>query len=359
MNSYIIKEEKYQVSNWSGGKTRELALFPKGTTYLNRNFTWRLSSATCELDESKFTNLPDYNRVLMVLEGEVVLNYNGEKTVKLKELEQDSFDGAWKTNSFGKILDYNLMVKKGNEGYLDVLNLTGEAREETSTHKSERSLATHAIFVRDGYLIVGLNGNSQMVSKGELFVIEADEGEEISYTVMGEGVSIRAQIFYDLDGSEERPELIPNEKGTFSDFMSCLFIANTQFRGARFIFKKLQHTYYDEVIYNKIQKLERLCVTFFIFIIGAVAELLLTIKAGMSDMGVLVLLFAWLIIDATIISPLIYFFVLPKPIAKHVKDYRALSPYEQKVLEKRLSTNDRTERILKKYSGPKEKGKRK
>lgn len=358
MNSYILKEENYHVSNWSGGKTRELALFPYGTSYLSRNFTWRLSSATCELEESKFTNLPDYDRVLMVLEGEVVLNYNGEKTVKLKELEQDAFDGAWKTTSFGKILDYNLMVKKGNEGYLDVLNLTSEAKTEKSTHETKKTLSTHAIYVKDGYVIVGIDGQSQMVSKDQLFVIEADENEEISYTVMGEGTAIRAQIFYDLDGSEERPELIPNEKGTFKDFMSCLFIANTQFRGARFIFKKLQHTYYDEVIYSKISKLERFCVTFFIFMIGAVVELLVTIKAGMPDSKVILFLLIWLFIDSLIISPLIYFFVLPKPIAKHVKDYSALTPYEEKILERRLYTNERTERILKKYSGVKEKKKK-
>ena len=359
MNSYILKEENYNVSNWSGGKTKELALFPKGTTYLNRNFTWRLSSATCELDESKFTNLPDYDRVLMVLEGEVVLNYNDEKTVKLKALEQDSFDGAWKTKSFGKILDYNLMVKKGNEGYLDVLELTSDAKPEGTTHETNKDLKTHAIYIKNGYAIIGINGKSQMVQEGELFMIEADENENIDYTIMGEGIAIRAQIFYNLDGSEERPELIPNEKGTFKDFMSCIFLANTQVRGAKYIFKKLQHTYYDEVLYDRIAKLERFFVTFFIFVIGAVIELLTAVNHGMSDSSIIMLLVAWLVVDSLLVSPLVYFIALPKPIAKHVKDYSALSPYEQNVLQKRLAMNDRTERILRKYSGVKEKGKKK
>ena len=353
MKTYLLKDENFKVSNWAGGKTNELALFPKESSYLDRNFTWRLSSATCELDESTFTNLPDFNRVLMVLEGEVVLSYNNERTVKLNELEQDSFDGAWKTKSFGKIVDFNLMVSKGNEGYLDVLDLSDESKEMTSTHASERKLKTHALYVRDGYVIVGINGNSQMVSKGQLFVMEADEDEKLTYTVMGEGTAIRAQIFYDLQGADERPDLIPREKGTFRDFKDCMFIANTQFRGAKYIFKKLGHTYYDEVLHKAIDKLERLFVTFFAFIIIAMIIMIAAIQNGMSEGSILLLVLIWLVVDSLIVSPLIFFFALPKPIYKHVKDYSELTPYEEKILERRLLVNDRTERILRKYSDKK------
>ena len=106
MKTYLYKEENYTLSAWSGGQTKELAIYPRGQKYIDREFIWRLSSATVETDESDFTRLPDYDRVLMVLDGEVVLEYNGERVAKLKTLEQDSFDGAWKTKSYGKVTGF-------------------------------------------------------------------------------------------------------------------------------------------------------------------------------------------------------------------------------------------------------------
>ena len=57
----------------------------------------------------------------MVIEGEVVLSYENQRVTRLIRLEQDRFDGGWNTTSFGKITDYNLMVRKGSEGYLDLI----------------------------------------------------------------------------------------------------------------------------------------------------------------------------------------------------------------------------------------------
>ena len=113
MKTYLFKEEDYNTSRWTGGQTKELAIYPAESKYLDRNFIWRLSSATVETEESDFSKLPDYDRVLMVLEGEVVLSYEGQRVARLKELEQDRFDGVWKTKSFGKITDFTISPKSG------------------------------------------------------------------------------------------------------------------------------------------------------------------------------------------------------------------------------------------------------
>ena len=42
----------FQVSTWSGGKTIQIAISPEGAAYADRDFLWRVSSATVELDES-------------------------------------------------------------------------------------------------------------------------------------------------------------------------------------------------------------------------------------------------------------------------------------------------------------------
>ena len=113
MEYKLYRESDFRVSNWTGGKTKQLAIFPESASYLERNFLWRLSTATCEKEESLFSRLPDFDRVLMVLEGSVVLAHQDVRVARLQELEQDRFDGAYTTKSFGRITDYNLMVAKG------------------------------------------------------------------------------------------------------------------------------------------------------------------------------------------------------------------------------------------------------
>ena len=129
MSIKIYKSEDFTPSRWTGGTTTQLAIFPQDADYVKRNFIWRLSTATCDLEETTFSKLPDYDRVLMVLKGDVVLAHQDVRVARLGELEQDRFDGGYITKSFGKITDYNLMTAKGNKGYLDVIELTAESRE--------------------------------------------------------------------------------------------------------------------------------------------------------------------------------------------------------------------------------------
>ena len=83
MNINILKSDKFTLSKWSGGNTRELAIYPEDAKYLERDFIWRLSSADSDMEESSFTKLPDYDRILMVLDGEVVLAHGEERTIEL------------------------------------------------------------------------------------------------------------------------------------------------------------------------------------------------------------------------------------------------------------------------------------
>lgn len=109
-----ITPQDFVVSEWSGGKTTQIAIDPPGALYADRSFHFRLSSATVELEESNFTSLPDYDRIIAPIEGELSLFYKGSETpVILRELECAAFDGAWETRSRGKVVDYNLMTRKG------------------------------------------------------------------------------------------------------------------------------------------------------------------------------------------------------------------------------------------------------
>ncbi len=108
----IIKKENYKTNEWAGGRTTELSIYPENSKYQDRDFIWRLSSATVEAESSVFTQLPDYNRILMVLDGKLELNHNDVEIINLNAFDQNVFDGAAYTKCLGKAVDFNLMMRK-------------------------------------------------------------------------------------------------------------------------------------------------------------------------------------------------------------------------------------------------------
>lgn len=109
----IIRREEQLLSTWSGGTTRQIFIYPEGSDYAKREFDFRLSTATVDCESSTFTPLPGVHRHLMILEGELEICHQGRYRKKLASLEQDEFEGDWQTLSFGKVVDFNLMLKTG------------------------------------------------------------------------------------------------------------------------------------------------------------------------------------------------------------------------------------------------------
>lgn len=105
--------ESCPVSRWSGGSTTQIAIEPPDSEYGKRDFLWRVSSAVVELEESRFTALPDYNRWIAVLEGKMELSHNGCFAAELHPGGTYAFDGGVETYSKGKCRDFNLMLRKG------------------------------------------------------------------------------------------------------------------------------------------------------------------------------------------------------------------------------------------------------
>lgn len=120
----LLHESGYRTTEWSGGLTTELAIAPEGSAYADRDFLWRLSSATVDAEESRFTALPDYDRIILTLKGKIRLSHNGGEWIELSEYEPHSFDGADETRSVGKVRDFNLMMRKGRcRGRVEVIRL--------------------------------------------------------------------------------------------------------------------------------------------------------------------------------------------------------------------------------------------
>lgn len=124
-------------TRWSGGTTTQLAIAPEGADYGRRDFLWRVSSAVVELEESDFTPLPDYRRLIATLEGEISLRHNGGESLRLRPFAVHAFDGADATRCVGRCRDFNLMLRKGAaEGEMEALilgdgawTLAGDSRD--------------------------------------------------------------------------------------------------------------------------------------------------------------------------------------------------------------------------------------
>ena len=109
----VFHSSNYRVTDWSGGRTTELAIAPEGSLYAERKFLWRFSTATAEVEESTYTSLPDYNRVILSLRGLLRLSHDDTTWRDFAEFEPYAFDGGVTTQARGKVVDLNLMLRKG------------------------------------------------------------------------------------------------------------------------------------------------------------------------------------------------------------------------------------------------------
>ena len=120
----LLTQDQYLTTLWSGGTTTQMAIAPEGAVYADRDFLWRFSSARVELEHSDFTALPDYNRLISVLDGELDMKVDQGERFKLAPLSVCSFDGGVPVESWGQCTDFNLMLRKGEcRGNLQSLQL--------------------------------------------------------------------------------------------------------------------------------------------------------------------------------------------------------------------------------------------
>ena len=120
--------DNYIVSQWSGGTTTQVAIAPEGAVYAARDFLWRISSATVDLEESDFTPLQGVERYITPLEGSFVLAHPGAAPVMLPPLAPPyRFWGDVPTHCVGRATDFNLMLK-GCEGTMELHRSTAPIR---------------------------------------------------------------------------------------------------------------------------------------------------------------------------------------------------------------------------------------
>jgi environmental stress-induced protein Ves len=172
----IHTSSDFKTTEWSGGKTTEMFIYPDDAKFSERNFLYRISVATINISSSDFTPLPGVNRTLLLLEGELKLIHENHHESFLMPFSQDSFKGEWQTHSVGIAKDFNLMTKDGCNGTVSVIT-------------NDFNLTSHAnhtlLFAYDGNASI----NGKTLKEGELAIF-MDHSELISLTTEGKAIMV-------------------------------------------------------------------------------------------------------------------------------------------------------------------------
>ena len=169
-----LTADSYKTSRWSGGTTTELLIRPRGAVYGDRDFLFRISSATVDLEESLFTALPDYDRLIATLEGTITLSHDGGAPLTLEPFQVHAFDGGSRTLSLGRCRDFNLMLRKGKaSGSVASLPVTGR-----SVLRLDADTGTALLFCACGSCSVSCSSETFRLSSGESLLMDDVSGEE-------------------------------------------------------------------------------------------------------------------------------------------------------------------------------------
>lgn len=180
----VLKSEDYNKSTWAGGATTQLAISPANAEYADRDFIWRVSSAVVELQSSDFTVLPDYNRLISVIEGSINLSHSGGELINLAPYDIHSFDGGADTRSEGICTDFNLMTRKGKcIGELEAIN-------ESSRKVPAETGLSWLFYCTTGEAVVSIGDDDTVINAGESILAE-NAGTDAEITAKGVGFLAR------------------------------------------------------------------------------------------------------------------------------------------------------------------------
>lgn len=181
MTSTIYRQHDFRESLWSGGSTKELYIYPDDSSYTNRNFQLRISTAKVETPSSSFTILPGFQRKLMILEGEITINHTNHHSKVLKPFDVDAFSGDWSTSAVGTCVDFNVMTLGEIRSELFSVRLTSG---QTSVLEFDARWNRLFCFVLNGELAIELNGDTLVVGSNEFLSIEELDSFSIPVSAM-------------------------------------------------------------------------------------------------------------------------------------------------------------------------------
>lgn len=189
MKIQIVKAEQQTTTTWAGGTTTELFIYPENTTFANRDFDFRISTATVEVEESTFTIFKQLNRILMILEGELEINHIDRYTKKLQRFDIDEFHGEWPTTAKGKVTDFNLIFNDSVKGSVEAIQVSNTCELEI---QSSFSPDYTAIYVIEGKIEV--NHSTTLTPKDCIIFSDLNTTDKIIAKALEDAILVAVNV---------------------------------------------------------------------------------------------------------------------------------------------------------------------
>lgn len=168
-NITLLKSNDFQVSDWSGGKTKQLYLSPPTGHYSKRDFDYRLSTATVELAESQFSDLSGFHRILMSLDHTLHLhNASRQEETVLAPFTPYFFEGSDSITSRGTCTDFNLIYSDHYQGQMIAISDGQELSQDE---------AIQFIYALSDLMVTGTDLPSLNLETGQLLIVEKETQE--------------------------------------------------------------------------------------------------------------------------------------------------------------------------------------
>ncbi len=176
MKYTIFEESQINEASWAGGTTKQLYIYPENADYKAKNFEFRISTATVDLEESDFTVLSGVDRQIMSLDGEITLSHDGNNPTKLMPLEVHYFSGDVSTKSKGKCSDFNLMTTGSVKAEMASWSLSAEISATFIPHSDIQKIFLYAY---KGQANIGIGGKTIQLKTGSFLAIDDVKSDEI------------------------------------------------------------------------------------------------------------------------------------------------------------------------------------
>ena len=165
----LLSANDFQVSDWSGGKTKQLYLSPPTGHYGKREFDYRLSTATVELAESQFSDLSGFHRILMSLDHTLHLhNASWQEETVLAPFTPYFFEGSDSITSRGTCTDFNLIYSDHYQGQMIAISNGQELSQDE---------AIQFIYALSDLMVTGSGLPSLNLETGQLLIVEKETQE--------------------------------------------------------------------------------------------------------------------------------------------------------------------------------------
>lgn len=180
MKEKIISKTSFKKTVWSGGETTQLAIYPEDSIFSEKDFLFRISSATFTSTESQFSNFSGYQRYILPLEGKLYLSHEGLYHRDLNKYDAEYFDGSWTTFSKNTLdcIDYNFIVKSGYQANMKIL-------KENDEYEVKGSAIVSIFSVENFEIELDAQANKKEITGFSLYLLETEADEKQLLKITG------------------------------------------------------------------------------------------------------------------------------------------------------------------------------